>query len=297
MSQDPSLPSEDIIFRLRRSLIIELSKAMALPQTESVRKILELALGRAVRRVSDIFWQLDQEVEQNGTASAARWLLNRMVTRYTARGVEEIPPEGPLLIASNHPAAYDSIVISAFVKRPDYKIIIGNIPPFYLLPNLCQHAIFSPDDSDTFGRMKTVRSAIQHLKQGGALLIFPRGGIEPDPDCMPNPDEEFYRWSRSVEVFLRHVPQTQLLITIVSGVIAPAAMHHPLTWLRKERRDRQRLAFMIQIIRQVLSGKDVFGLIPRVTFGELLSGTTHELVLAEIERAARSTLATHMASG
>ena len=297
IAQEPPLSLEDRVLRLRRSLINELAKAMALPDTDRVRGLLDAAFGRGVQRVSRLFWEFDREVALHGTAQGARWLLQRFVTGFAAKGAENIPHDGPLLLVANHPAAYDSIVISACVERPDYKIIIGDIPPFYQLPNLCEHAIFSPDEGNTHGRMQTVRMAIQHLKDGGALLIFPRGGIEPDPDCMPAADAEFGKWSRSVELFLRHVPQTKLLATIVSGVISPAAMRHPITWLRKTRVDRQRLAFMIQILRQIWSGEELYGLTPRVTFGDVLSGLDHAVVAQEVEQAARRTLALHMAGG
>jgi hypothetical protein len=133
------------------------------------------------------------------------------------------------------------------------------------------------------------------LQDGGALLIFARGGIEADPDWMPNPDGEFDQWSRSLEIFIERVPQTRVLVTIVSGVIQRTAMRNPLTWLRKNRPDRQRLAFIYQMMRQTLSGKELFGLTPRVTFGEVVAGATRTHVLAEVSAAARRTLERHMA--
>jgi hypothetical protein len=48
---------------------------------------------------------------------------------------------------------------------------------------------------------------------------------------------------------------------------------------------------MYQILRQALSGKELFGLRPRITFGELLAGET---TLPEIEDAARRTLEKHL---
>jgi hypothetical protein len=238
---------------------------------------------------------IDHEVEQNGVAAGARSLLPNFVSRYGACGQEIVPSEGPLLIVANHPASYDGVVVSAFIHRTDYKLMIGEIPPYRYLPHISRHAIFSPPVKNTYGRMQTVRNAIQHLKDGGALLIFPRGGIEPDPAFMPDPDAEFHRWSRSLEIFLQRVPQTRVLVTIVSGVIARDAMRHPITWFRQQRPDRQRLAFMYQIIRQTLSGKELFGLTPRVTFGEILSGADFRSILPEIERSARRTLIRHQA--
>ena len=236
---------------------------------------------------------LDCAVAEGGIPAGARWLLPRFVKSHAACGVENIPSSGPLVIASNHPASIDSIVISAHVNRPDYKVIIGDIPFFEHLPHVSQNAIFAPDQNNTAGRMQVMRESIRHLRSGGALLIFPRGSIEPDPAFMPNPEAEFDHWSRSLEIFMQRIPGLQILITIASGVISPSAMHHPITWFRRNRPDRQRLAFFYQLARQMLSGKELFGLTPRVTFGEIISGETHEHMLAEIEKAARRILHQH----
>ena len=280
---------------LSETLIFELIKAFSLPQTEGVRRLFRLVWGRVALHFSELALGLDREVETHGAAAGARWALPNFVAGYQSQGAEQIPPEGPLIIASNHPAAFDSLVISAHIDRPDYRIIIGDIPFFKNLPHVCQHAIFSPEAKDTYGRMQTVRAAIQHLKNDGALLIFPRGGIEPDPAIMPDPASEFAHWSRSLGVFLHRVPRARILITMVSGVIAPAAMRHPITWLRKKRPDRQRLAFMYQFIRQTLAHKELFGLRPRLTFGEVLAGLEPDQVLQEVEQAAGRTLQQHLA--
>jgi hypothetical protein len=138
------------------------------------------------------------------------------------------------------------------------------------------------------------------LKDDGAILIFPRGSIEPDPAWMPHPDSEFSHWSRSLEIFLKHVPPTRVLVTMVSGVISTRAMHHPITWFRSTRVDRQRLAFMYQLIRQMIAGRELFGLTPRVTFGDLVSTentTDRAHMLETITHSAHKVLAAHMAGG
>ena len=282
------------IHSLTETLIFELTKALALPQTEWAKSVVRLFFGKAARAAAEVGIGLDCAVAEGGIAAGARWILPRFVKSHEARGVEIIPAHGPLVIASNHPAAVDSIIISAHVERPDYKVIIGNIPFFQHLPNLSQHAIYAPEKTDTMGRMQVIRDAIRHLRQGGALLIFPRGGIEADPEFMPQSQGEFDHWSRSLEIFMQRVPNLQILVTIASGVISHAAMRHPITWFRKARPDRQRLAFLYQFVRQILSGRQVFDLTPRVTFGEILAGKNHEHTLTEIERAARRTLDRHM---
>ena len=88
---------------------------------------------------------------------------------------------------------------------------------------------------------------------------------------------------------------TEVLVAIASGVISRSAIRHPITRLRSAGPDRQRLAFLYQFVRQILSGGQIFDLTPRVTFGEILSGENREHMLAEIEQAARRTLDRHMA--
>jgi hypothetical protein len=278
--------------------VYELTKALALPPTPAIRKVVALLAGKAIRGFTKLASELDCVVGVGGIAGGARWLLPRFVKRHSAQGVENIPPMGPLVIASNHPASIDSVVISAYVQRRDYKVIIGEIPFFKNLPNISKNSIFAPDPGDSMGRMQVIREVIRHLKNDGAILIFPRGEIEPDPAWMPEPDAEFGRWSRSLEIFLKHVPDTQVLVTIASGVISKKAMHHPITKFRKTRPDRQRLAFMYQLIRQMIAGKELFGLTPRVTFGELISAENtrdREHMLQTITQSAHKVLKTHMA--
>lgn len=280
---------------LYESVIFELTKAFALPQTDRARTLVEFFLGKAAYAGAQAGAELDTVVAAGGTNAGASWFIARFVQSHEARGVEIIPASGPFVVAANHPGALDAITITAHVARKDFKVIIGDIRFFKNLPHVSEHAIFAPHKDDTAGRMRVIRESIRHLQSGGGLLIFPRGGIEPDPACMPDPDGEFHLWSRSLEIFLQRVPDLQILITIVGGVLSPAALKHPMTWLRKERPDRQRIAFIYQLARQLLSGKQLFDLVPRVTFGEIIEGNHHEHTLAEIEHAARRTLARHLA--
>lgn len=280
---------------LRETLIYELTKALALPQKAWARNAVRFVFGRAAAAAAKVGLGLDQAVAEGGIPAGARWLLPRFVKSHEARGVERIPSSGPLVIAANHPASVDSIVISAHVNRTDYKAIIGDIPFFQHLPHVNANAIFAPDRDNPMGRMRVIRESIRHLKNGGALLIFPRGGIEADPEWMPHAGAEFHYWSRSLEIFLERVPGLHILVTMVSGVISRSSMKHPITWFRTARPDRQRLAFLYQLARQMLSGRELFGLRPRVTFGELVSGTNHENMPADVEHAASRTLERHMA--
>ncbi len=277
------------------AMLFELTKTFALTYTPRSRRLIELIFGKAARSATTVAMDLDRVVGEGGHAAGARWFLPRFVKSHEARGVEIIPASGPFVIAANHPGSIDAVVITAHSTRRDLKFIIGDIEFFKYMPHSCEGFIFAPPKSDTTGRMHVVRESIRHLQNGGGLLLFPRGDIESEPEFMPNADSEFHHWSRSLEIFVKHVPNLQILITIVSGVIAPAAMRNPITWFRKERPNRQRLAFVYQLSRQLLSGKQLFNLTPRVTFSEIIQGTNHADLLADIEHAARRALVKHMA--
>jgi hypothetical protein len=87
-----------------------------------------------------------------------------------------------------------------------------------------------------------------------------------------------------------------VVVSIVSRVIDPAYMHHPLTCLRRARPDRQRLAMMLQIIQQMLGQQ--LDLKPRITYGEVLDMErigSAEHTLEVIRHSARRVLESHLA--
>jgi len=107
--------------------------------------------------------------------------------------------------------------------------------------------IFLPDEES--GRLAVVRAGAKHLKEGGALLTFPAGEIEPDPATF-GPERaaaSLQSWSHSYALFARLAPQTQFVPALVSHVISPAAQRHPLTWLRRTARNKEKLAAALQV--------------------------------------------------
>ncbi len=283
------------IATLTRLIDNEVIRAMGVPVDSWLAERLHGILQRATHRFSELFAQVDQVVEQHGLPAGALFLLQRLAKGYEARGTENIPAAGPLIIASNHPGTVDSVALAASAARPDLKIIASAVPFLESLPHIRQHLIFTPR-LNLQRRMISVRESLRHLQSGGSLLLFAHGTIDPDPSFMPMALEELTGWSRSLEIFLRGVPEVQVVVSIVSRVIDPAYMRHPLTWLRTARPDRQRLAMMIQVIQQML-GKQL-DLCPRISYGELLDreaiGTPAQ-VLDVVTESAHRVMEAHLA--
>lgn len=280
---------------LTRLINNEVIEAMGLRTDRWAAGRLQPILARATRRFSELFAEADRIVAEQGLAAGARWLLLNMVKDFKTRGVQNIPCEGPLVIASNHPGTVDSVTLIASARREDLKVIASAVPFLENLTHVRQHLIFLPRQG-LQARMVVVREAIRHLRGGGALLLFARGGIDPDPSFMADCEEELGKWSRSLEVFLHSVPQTRIVTSIVSHVIEPSYMHHPLTWLKRARPDRQRLAMMMQLIQQML-GKQL-DIVPRVSFGEVIDPNRYasaEHVLPVVAESAQRLMKSHLA--
>jgi len=257
---------------LRNHLTDEIFKALGMSTEGWWRKLLGPLFYTPTPRFSELAANFDQYVARFGFHEAARWILPHFVDDIEVHHVENIPQDGPLLVAANHPGSVDCLAIAASLPRNDIKIIASAIPFLFKLPYTAQHLISTTLNAHE--RMNVIRSAIRHLQEGGALLIFPSGNIDPDPAILPGAEDALHRWSRSLEIILSKVPQTRVLPTIVSRVLSPTCLRNPITRLRKELRDRQRLAEFIQVIQQLVLGKR-FALIPKITFGNPF--TTEEL--------------------
>ena len=249
---------------------------------------------------AQLFARLADGVEQNiaqfGLAEAARRLLPRFVDDVKVTGVEKIPLQGPLLVASNHPGAYDSVAILANLPRADLKVVVSDVSLLRSLPALDQRVIYTLNG--THGRMTTLRQIIRHLQSGGSVLIFATGFVDPDPAVLPGAGEKLGDWSPSLELALQRVPEAKILPTIVSGVLSPASLRSPMLRIQKEAWKQRKLAEFLQVIQQLVFHRD-YGLIPHISFGEPF--TAQELaeqslsgeVMPEIIAQARHLLARH----
>jgi 1-acyl-sn-glycerol-3-phosphate acyltransferase len=283
---------------LTHEITLEILGAFGLPRSEWMEKTIGTLFTKPATKFSQVMASLDHNLATYGVREAAKRLLSDFVDNSTVMGVENIPTEGPLLIASNHPGTVDGVAISAHVPRDDLKVFVGGIPFLDNLPNVREFLIFS-DRTHTNTRVAALRRSIDHLKNDGALLIFPTGQIDPDPAVLPGAHEALENWSRSIALMLRKVPHTYILPTITSGVLARESTKTLFAILRKEGVAKRRIMEFIQTMRQILSGEK-FGLTPRVSFAPPLSikdlgssGDIDQVIHMIVDRA-KYLLAQHM---
>ena len=258
---------------LRRTLLNDLFKDFDHSRKIWLRKTLEPLVWLSAHRFVGMMARLDKNVAYAGFREAVGQFLSPYVSGIDLIGREHIPEEGPLLIVSNHPGTCDSLAIAASLPRDDLNIIATNYPLLQKLPAISRHLIYTNPQTDP--NMSMVRSTVRHLESGGAVLLFPSGRVEPDPAIFPGALDTLHAWSTSLDLFLRKVPQTKVVVTIVSGMLSPIFLHNPLIRLWQGVRDPLAIAEVTQVITQLIFKKWVH-IQPQISFNTPL--TIEELV-------------------
>ena len=258
---------------LTKDITWEILGAFNLPRSEFWQRTIGPLFHRPARRFSEIFAAFDQNVYEYGLSEACRRLLPHFVDGVASVGGENVPAIGPVLICFNHPGTVDGVSIVASTTRDDTKVIVGGMPFLQSLP-VAKHATIASSRENFGVRANVIRSSIRHLEDGGAVLIFPSGSIDPDPAILPGACEALEKWSKSIALMLRRVPETRFVPVITSGVLHEKFAHTPLTFLKKDGVGKRRIMEFIQIMRQLVF-EEKLGLRPLITFGE--SVTLQEL--------------------
>jgi len=278
---------------LTDTLLDEIVNAAGLRKTLAARRTFGLLFRRAADRLSVIGLAADRMIRTDGFPAACRWMMSHWVGNVTTRGAENIPPEGPLLVVSNHVGAYDILVAPSQVNRPDLKIISSDIKYLKNLPHACEHLIFLTDEPHD--RMAATRAGIRQLKEGGSLLLFGSGRIDPDPALSAEAEKHLENWSPSIDLFLRMAPQAKVVLSIASGFLTSRWMNHPLTRLRRVDWEKRRIAEFGQVLQQLFFPGTIYvspsvSFAPPITAEELGENPRQKLI-----EQARRLLADHLA--
>jgi len=149
------------------------------PLKRALIKVIENVTGRIK------LLRLVRKWEQDENRADDFWesVLDRLQIKLTTPQdeLDYIPKEGPLVVVSNHPhGLVDGIVMAHLLghARDDYKILtrslLCHVPRIdkYLLP------VSFPHEPDAIqNNIQTRKVAIQHLKDGGCVGLFPSGTV------------------------------------------------------------------------------------------------------------------------
>jgi hypothetical protein len=250
----PSSDRRDVA-AYREKITDEICRALGFSPAGAARRLLGPLFRHPAGRFAGIIARADDEIRSSGLSGGARSVLADLSLRPTVRGAGQIPADGPLLIVSNHPGAYDSLAIMASVPRKDLKVVISDVGFTRAFAAAREYYIYAP--WNTAGRMKALRASIAHLASGGALLLYAHVDVEPDPEMSPGAKEALQDWSRSIEIILRRVPEARLQVSIASGILMPRFLNSPFVRIRRNAPQRQKLAEFLQVSWQMVSPRSV----------------------------------------
>lgn len=293
-SETPTAPAPEA---LKSHLIYEICQAAGLRAGGWQQRALAAALRRPIDPIARLFSDIDATIGRDGIDAGFAKLSARFVKDPRIDGAENLPGNGPLIIVSNHPGAYDVLLIGATLGRPDLSIMTSTVPLFHAMTNFHKHTIEVGTTPE--GGMQAIRQSVRRLRDGGALLIFPSRQVDPDPDVLPGAREALAIWQPGIEALVNLVPHAAVVLAIASGVLAPRWINNPLLRLQKVDWQRRKLAEMLQVVQQMVRPQTEKPS-PRLTFASPTSGEAlhHEAggkaVLPLLIARAQALLSRHM---
>ncbi|MEO7391682.1 MAG: MFS transporter [Ramlibacter sp.] len=111
------------------------------------------------------------------------WVASRFVYRFKVKGDENIPVQGPAILACNHVSFVDAVLLMAASPRPIYFVMdhrIFKVPVLGWLFKLAKAIPIAPRKEDPAAYEAAFEAAAQVLREGDLLAIFPEGGITTD---------------------------------------------------------------------------------------------------------------------
>jgi 1-acyl-sn-glycerol-3-phosphate acyltransferase len=123
----------------------------------------------------------------------ARWILGTAMCPVRVIGLEKIDPSRPAIYAANHISALDIPLL--YAQLPFQFRILAKKELFrypFVGGHLKRSGQFPVDESNARASIRSLGRAIEGLKSGMPLVIFPEGGRAADGHIMPFMSGAFY---------------------------------------------------------------------------------------------------------
>ncbi|MFI4979783.1 MAG: MFS transporter [Nevskiales bacterium] len=116
------------------------------------------------------------------------WMLISLLYRIDKRGLDNIPEEGPAVIACNHVSFVDAVILGGSVRRPVRFVMyhtIFKIPVLNFIFRTAKAIPIAPAKENE-KLLNEAYEAIDHaLCEGELVCIFPEGGLTGDGEIKP----------------------------------------------------------------------------------------------------------------
>lgn len=162
------------------------------PLKRGLIRVVEVLSGRV--KLEQLYIKNQRAPMANESFWAACMRLLQLNIQFDTNALIKTPATGPLIVIANHPyGVLDGLTISYLVEqvRPDFMIlasaVLTQVPEInhFILPVDLSNRPEAKDNN-----LETRNKARNHIKNGGALIIFPAGLISTTPD----------RWGRELAI-------------------------------------------------------------------------------------------------
>ena len=153
---------------------------------------------------------------ENGVDFAAKVLDNLSLSYEVRGGLENIPAQGAFVAIANHPhGALDGLLLADLIvrRRPDSKFM-GNFLLERVEPMRDMFLKVNPFDARARRNISGVRAALEHLKNGGGLILFPAGEVSTYYNNLTHCEDK--PWAESMMRFIKNAG-VEVLPIYISG--------------------------------------------------------------------------------
>lgn len=148
-----------------------------------------LVLGSPLLVAEWIIGKFNPDVKSRSSLAIVNWAFRNVIrlagAKVIAIGEERIPQDTAVLYVGNHRSYFDIILTYVRVPRPTGYIAKKEMEKAPLLSNWMRnlHCLFL-DRHDVKQGMKIILQAIEKVKSGISIAIFPEGTRNRQPDCL-----------------------------------------------------------------------------------------------------------------
>lgn len=148
-----------------------------------------LVLGSPLLVAEWIIGKFNPDVKSRSSLAIVNWAFRNVIrlagVTVIAKGEERIPKDTAVLYVGNHRSYFDVILTYVRVPRPTGYIAKKEMEKAPLLSNWMRnlHCLFL-DRDDVKQGLKIILQAVEKVKSGISITIFPEGTRNRQPDCL-----------------------------------------------------------------------------------------------------------------
>lgn len=138
------------------------------------------------------YYELRQKTEHKNhfvnqkSQKLARYLFKLTGSTVNVTGLENLPKNGAVLFVSNHQGHMDSLIIHGFIDKQKGFISIVEVLKYPIIRTWMKLIKCVFLDRENARQSSTcINQAIEHLKNGQSMVVFPEGRLSDSPEVGP----------------------------------------------------------------------------------------------------------------